>query len=96
MNVGRPGCPVTVFSGVHGQPRPCDGLPTHTAVIRYRARRGWVRIFPCRVHAVDIPGAEPMTDRHRAMVADRKAQEARALAGLPWVPTPTSKEPDGV
>lgn len=96
MNVGTPGCPVIVFTGVAGRPRDCGGTSTHTAVIRYRARRGWVRIFPCSVHAADVPGAEPMTDRHRELLAERREQVRRALAGLPYAETPTSRDRGGV
>lgn len=96
MNVGRPACPVEVYSGVHGQPRPCDAEPTHTAVIRWKLRRCWVRVYPCIRHAAEVPGAEPMTDRHRALLAERREQVRRALAGQSWVPTPTSPDRDGV
>jgi hypothetical protein len=92
MNVGTPGCPVHTSSGAHGQPRACTGEPTHTAVIRWRERRCWVRIYPCVVHAAAIPDAEPMTDRHRAMLAERREQERRALAGLRYARTPTSTD----
>jgi hypothetical protein len=92
MNVGRPGCPVEVYSGIHGQPRPCEAEPTHTVVIRWRERRCWVRIFPCAKHAVDIPDAEPMSARHRAQLKERRAQVALAMAGRPHRPLPTSPD----
>lgn len=90
MNVGHPGCPATIFDGVHGQPRPCTAEPTHTAVVRWKRRRCWVRVFPCARHAADIEGAEPLTTRHRAMLEERREQVRRALAGQQWAPTPTS------
>lgn len=96
MNVGHPGCPVTIFDGVHGQPRPCTAEPTHTAVVRWKQRRCWVRVFPCSAHAVDVTGAEPITDQHRELLAERRAQVRRALAGLPYVETPTSADPGRV
>lgn len=94
MNVGRAGCPVTSDTGPHGQGEPCEGTPTHTAVIRWRQQRCWVRIFPCSRHAADIADAVPMTDEHRAMLAERREEVRRALAGLSWEPTPTSTDRD--
>lgn len=96
MNVGRPRCPVEVYSGVHGQPRACTGEPTHSAVIRWEKRRAWVRVYPCALHADGVPGAEPMTDRHRELLAARRADWESGLAGRGYVGPPTSSRRDGV
>lgn len=92
MNVGRAGCPVEVYAGAHGHPRACDGEPSHSAVIRWKLRRVWVRVYPCARHAADVPGAEPMSGAHRALLAERRRQVGLALAGRAWVPTPTSTD----
>lgn len=92
MNVGSAGCPVMVYRGVQGQPRGCDGEPTHTAVVRWRQRRRWVRVFLCDRHAREVADAEPMTDAHRGQLAERREEVRRALAGLRYRPVPTSTD----
>lgn len=92
MNVGHPGCPVMTTDGVHGQPRQCGGEPGHTAVVHWRGRRVWVRVFLCEHHAAAVPDVEPMTERHRAMLDERREQVRRALAGRTYVSTPTSRD----
>ncbi|QJY46943.1 hypothetical protein [Pseudonocardia broussonetiae] len=96
MNVGRPGCAATPSSGVHGQGGHCLGEPTHTAVVRWRQRRCWVRVFLCRRHVDLAPDAEPMTARHVELLAARHEDWSRALAGLGYVGPPTSTDRAGV
>ena len=96
MNVSVPGCPVYTFDGHGGRPRGCTGDPTHTAVVRYRARRGWVRVFPCARHAGDVPGAEPMGEAHRRLLAARRADWAAGLAGRRYSGPPVGAGPDAV
>ena len=78
------GCGAYSTSGHAGTPRGCQGAVTHAGLIlREHPVQAWLA-FSCSMHTDDPIAARPLLDRDRAVLADWRARERRALDGQGW------------
>jgi hypothetical protein len=78
------GCGAYSTSGHAGTPRGCQGAVTHAGLIlREHPVQAWLA-FSCSMHTDDLIAARPLLDRDRAVLADWRARERRALDGQGW------------
>ena len=72
--------------GHAGTPCGCQGAVTHAGLIlREHPVQAWLA-FSCSMHTDDLIAARPLLDRDRAVLADWRARERRALDGQGWDP----------
>ena len=82
----RGGLRCVQHAGHTGTPRGCQGAVTHAGLIlREHPVQAWLA-FSCSMHTDDLIAARPLLDRDRAVLADWRARERRALDGQGWDP----------
>ena len=80
-----PDCAAVVVTGVRTGPGSCPNPPTSFMLVRYPRARGTWCAFLCASHAREVvPLAEPLDQVAAAELADRRTQQALALAGKPY------------
>lgn len=73
----NPGCVARVSDG--RTPHQCRGEEAFAVPHTFEyPRRRRVRLYVCQVHGEQHPAAEPLTNRDRAIIAARRADQAAA------------------